>query len=50
MLTVILSSNVLFGLLIFVPFSITAVSLPKRLSSAAIVSVLLGKGFCVVVG
>lgn len=44
----ILSSNVLFGLEIWVSFNIIAVLLPKSLSSDSIVSVLLGKGFCVV--
>lgn len=44
----ILSSNVFFGLEMLVSFNIIAVLLPKSLSSDSIVSVLLGKGFCVV--
>ena len=44
----ILSSNVFFGLEIWVSLKIIAVLLPKSLSSDSIVSVLLGKGSCVV--
>ena len=43
-----LSSNVFFGLEMWVSFNIIAVLLPKSLSSSSIVSVLLGNGFCVV--
>ena len=48
MLMFILSNNVFFGLEMWVSLSIIAVLLPKSLSSDSIVSVLLGKEFCVV--
>ena len=49
MLMFILSGNVLFGLAMLVAFSIIcAFWSPKIFSSAAIFSVLLAKGFCVV--
>ena len=48
MLMFILSSNVFFGLEIWVSLNIIAELFPKSLSSDSIVSVLLGKGFCVV--
>jgi hypothetical protein len=49
MLMFILSGNVLSGLAMLVPLIIIcAFWSPKIFSSAATVSVLLGKGFCVV--
>lgn len=49
MFILILSGNVLFGLAMLVPFSIMCgFWSPKMFSRSATVSVLLGKGFCIV--